>query len=370
MKHYKDTGKTLSAMELSKMLTQFKKRGEFIWLKTVSAASLKESLRDLGKAYENFFEKQKVGPKYTKATIKWAIRNGIELGIYQLNGYPKFKKKKYSKIKYYCRYDRFYFEEKFLTVEKIGKIKFKNSYNIDLKSIEKFSNPRIEYIGNKWIVSFAIDNYKVNNYNLNNISIGVDLGIKKLVYCSDESLNANNINKSQSVRKLKKKNKRFQRMCSRKYIMNKNGNKFIKTNNIIKLESKLRKIQNRLNNIRTNYLHSVTTRMVKTKPSRIVIEDLDVRAMMANRYLAKSISEQSFNKFRKMLKYKCEDYGIELVIADRWFPSSKSCSGCGHIKKDLKLSDRVYKCPTCNIVIDRDLNAALNLSKYDLIQSM
>ena len=148
--------------------------------------------------------------------------------------------------------------------------------------------------------------------------------------------------------------------------MNKKGGTFVKTCNIIKIEKEICLLQRTLSNIRRNHLHQTTTSIVKTKPRRIVIEDLNVGGMMKNKYLAKSIHEQGFYEFRRQLTYKCEWYGIELVVADRYYPSSKICNSCGNIKKDLKLSDRIYSCE-CGYTTDRDLNAAMNLAKYELV---
>lgn len=174
-----------------------------------------------------------------------------------------------------------------------------------------------------------------------------------------------NINKSRTIKKLEKRLKRLQRQVSRKYEMNKQGNKFVKTKNIIKLEHQIKLIHLRLSNIRNNHLHQATNKIVKTKPSRIVIEDLNVSGMMKNRHLSKAIQQQKLYEFRRQLEYKTKKYGIELVLADRWYPSSKTCSGCGAIKSDLKLKDRVFKCDCCGLEIDRDLNASINLSRYN-----
>ena len=147
-----------------------------------------------------------------------------------------------------------------------------------------------------------------------------------------------------------------------------NSCQFIKTNNIIKLEKQIRLLYRRISNIRSNHIHQATNTIVKTKPSRIVVETLNIKGMMKNRHLSKAIAEQCLYDFKTKMKYKCELYGIEFVEADKWFPSSKTCSGCGTIKKDLKLKDRIYKCinDKCNLTIDRDFNASLNLSKYKL----
>ena len=189
--------------------------------------------------------------------------------------------------------------------------------------------------------------------------------MKNLAICSDGTV-YKNINKTYEVRKIEKKLKRLQRQVSKKYEKNKKGKEYVKTKNIIKLEKQIQQTYRRLTNIRNNYLHQTTTSIVKTKPYRIVIEDLAVSNMMKNKHLSDDIRKQGFYEFRRQLEYKCKFRGIELIVADRFYPSSKTCSQCGKIKKDLKLSDRVYRC-SCGLTIDRDLNASINLSKYKLV---
>ena len=155
----------------------------------------------------------------------------------------------------------------------------------------------------------------------------------------------------------------MQRSISRKYEKNRKGGSYCKTSNIIKSEKELLKLNHRLTNIRQNYLHQTTTEIVKTKPSYIVLEDLNVKGMMKNRHLSKAVQQQGFYEFRRQIEYKSAWNNISVIIADRFFPSSKLCSCCGNIKKDLKLSDRIYKCE-CGNVIDRDYQAALNLKRY------
>ena len=177
-----------------------------------------------------------------------------------------------------------------------------------------------------------------------------------------------NINKSGKVKKEEKKLRRLQRKVSRKYEMNKEGNKYVKTKNIIKLEKEIKLKHRRLSNIRKNHLHQSTTAIVKTKPSRVVMETLNIKGMMKNKHLARAISKMGFYEFKRQIKYKCELRGIEFVEASMWYPSSKTCSKCGNIKKRLSLSDRIYKCDNlgCNYEIDRDYNASINLSRYVL----
>ena len=301
-----------------------------------------ESMRNLDKAFKLFFKK--------KAK------------------YPKFKSKKISNKSFYVRYDNLYFKDNVCNIEKIGKIRFKTNYNIPKC---KYSNPYCSYDGKYWYISFGYEQNE-NQVELDKtLSLGVDLGIKDLAICSNGTI-IKNINKSIVVRKLKKRLKRLQRQVSRKYDNLKNnktfvkGEKFIKTQNIIKLERKIKLNYRRLNNIRNNHIHQTTNKIIKFYPYRIVMEDLNISGLMKNKHLSKAIQEQKFYEFIRQIKYKCEFNGIEFIQADRFYPSSKTCSCCGSIKKDLKLKDRVYKCG-CGLSIHRDLNASINLSKYQLV---
>ena len=197
---------------------------------------------------------------------------------------------------------------------------------------------------------------------MSNEGIGIDLGIKDLAVCSDTN-QYKNINKSQTVQKLGKCKHRLQYSIFRKYDKNKKGESYCKTNNIVKNERLLLKVNHRLTNIRKNYLNQTTSEIVNRKPRFICIEDLNVSGMMKNRYVSKAVQNQGFFEFRKQLEYKCKEKGIPLIVADRYYPSSKLCSCCGKIKKDLKLSDRIYRC-SCGNVIDRDFQASLNLKAY------
>ena len=185
------------------------------------------------------------------------------------------------------------------------------------------------------------------------------MGIKDLAICSDGKT-FKNINKTQRIKKLEKRKRRLQRSISRKYLKNKKGERYNKTSNIIKSEKRLLKLNHRLTNIRGNYLHQVTSEIIKRNPSFITIEDLNVSGMMKNKHLSKAVQQQKFYEFRRQLEYKCKWNNIQLRIVDRFYPSSKLCHNCGSIKKDLKLKDRVYKCD-CGYVEDRDYNASLNL---------
>ena len=194
--------------------------------------------------------------------------------------------------------------------------------------------------------------------------IGIDLGIKEFATISDKRV-YKNINKTNTIKKLKKSLKRQQRKLSRKYeslkIRNKKNGGSATRQNIQKQVLKVQKLHDRLTNIRTDYLNKTINELVKTKPEFINIEDLNISGMIKNRHLAKAIAEQKFYEFRIKLINKCHQNNIEVRLSNRFYASSKTCSQCGYVKKDLKLKDRVYRCPQCGLVINRDLNASINL---------
>ena len=183
-----------------------------------------------------------------------------------------------------------------------------------------------------------------------------------MAICSDKQ-KYQNINKSQKVKKIEKRKRRLQRSISRRYEKNKKGEIYCKTSNIIKREKQLLKLNHRLTNIRQNYLHQITSEIIKREPSFICMEDLNVKGMMKNKHLSKAVQQQCFGEFRRQMEYKSMWKHIQVIIADRFYPSSKLCSCCGNIKKDLKLSDRIYKCE-CGNRMDRDYQASLNLKRY------
>ena len=225
----------------------------------------------------------------------------------------------------------------------------------------KYTNPRIKYDGLNWWLTVGVE-YEDSTAIPSNDGIGIDLGIKDLAVCSDGA-KYKNINKSQKVKKLEKQKRRLQRSISRSYEKNKKGESYCKTNNVKKKEKLLLTLNYRLTNIRKNYLNQTTSEIVNRKPRFICIEDLNVSGMMKNKHLSKAVQQQGFYEFRRQIEYKSAWNNIPVIIADRFFPSSKLCSCCGSIKKDLKLSDRIYRCE-CGNVIDRDYQAALNLKRY------
>ena len=226
----------------------------------------------------------------------------------------------------------------------------------------KYAQPRITFDGLNWWLSVAVEFADPKPAENCTEPIGIDLGIKNLATCSDGTVYPN-INRTLTVRRLKKKQRRLQRSISRKYIMNKKGESYEKTRNIIKSERKLLRIHHRLAFIRQNYRHQITSGIIGRKPSSIVLEDLNVRGMMSNRHLAKAVQEQGFYEFRRQIEYKASWAGLRVIIADRYYPSSKTCVACGHVKKNLRLSERIYHCENCGNEIDRDLQAAINLKR-------
>ena len=232
--------------------------------------------------------------------------------------------------------------------------------------VDKYSNPRITFDGINWYISVGVEEGEYISEELKGV-IGIDLGLKDTAILSTGK-KYKNINKTAHIKRIEKRLKKLQRQVSRKYEQNRQGKIYNKTNNIVKLEKEINKLHKRLANIRNNYNHNITADIVNMNPAKIVIEDLNIKGMMKNKHLSEAIGKQGLYEITRQLDYKCKFKGIELVKADRFFPSSKTCSNCGHVKKDLKLSDRTYICPECGTVIDRDLNAAINLANYQPVE--
>lgn len=332
---YRKYKKKYSSTVLCKMLTQYKKQE--VWLNEVSNATLKESIRNLDKAYTNFYK--------SRCNL------------------PKFKSRKKSKLSFYSRYEKIkFYQNNTVNLEKIGRVKYKSSYNIDLTQIIKFSNPHVSYNGRCWILTVSIE--VINEFQeLTNEVIGIDLGIKELAICSNGMM-FKNINKDLTIKKIEKRLKRLQRQVSKKYELNKEGRSYRKSNNIIKLENKINRLYRKLHNIRLNHIHQTTSTIVKTKPCMIVMEDLCIKDMMKNKSITKQVQKIGLYEFIRQMEYKCEWNGIRFEQVDKYFPSSRICSNCFNIKKDLKLSDRTYYCEKCGLTIDRDFNASINLMNY------
>lgn len=294
----------------------------------------------------------------------------IKDSLEDLQSFLNSKVKKRSTPSFYQDNVKVQFTDTHMKVEGFSVSKKKNKQKLNWIRLSehnyiptncKYYNPRIKFDGINWWITVGIEYEDITKIPSNE-GIGIDLGIKDLAICSDGN-KYQNINKTQKVKKMEKRKRRLQRSISRRYEKNKKGESYCKTSNIIKREKELLKINHRLTNIRQNYLHQITSEIIKREPSFICIEDLNVSGMMKNRHLSKAIQQQKFYEFRRQIKYKSAWNNILVIIADRFFPSSKLCSCCGTIKKDLKLSDRIYKCE-CGNMIDRDYQAALNLKIY------
>lgn len=306
------------------------------WIKEVYSKAVKKSIEDGCTAFTRFFKHQ--------------------------SGFPRFKKKGRSEAKMYfvknnpkdlaCERHR-------LNIPTLGWVRLKEKgYIPTTKDGWKIRSGTVSIKAGRYYVSVLVEIPDIPIVNSNNDGIGIDLGLKDFAIVSNGKT-YKNINKSNKVKKLEKQLRREQRCLSRKYENLKKGESTQRVN-IQKQKLKVQKLHHKITNIRTDYINKVIVEIVKTKPSYITIEDLNVSGMMKNRHLSKAVASQKFYEFRTKLKAKCDDNGIELRIVDRWYPSSKLCHCCGSIKKDLKLSDRIYRCD-CGYTEDRDFNASLNL---------
>lgn len=350
LKHLEDKTlpKTLTEGQIRKELTVLKNTTH-PWLKEVGSNVIKQAVKDWNDARNRFFK--------------------------GLGKAPKYKSRNTSKPSFYVNYEQLRRVSGGFRGEKLGFIKTKEP----LPKIPKgthYKNPRISFDGKHWYLSFSYEVPEIS-VELTDLVIGVDLGIKNLATLSTGEF-IENINKSRRVKQLEKQLRREQRHLARQLQANTKG--YLTTekgsrkpiykrplelcSNIQETKRKIKLIYRKLHSIRMNHIHHTTSYLVKQLPKGIVIEDLNVRGMMKNRHLAKHIKDAMFYEFRRQLEYKCLQYSIYLVVADRFYPSSKTCSYCGNIKSELNLNERVYKCDSCSLKKDRDLNAAENLAYY------
>ena len=346
MNYYKETGEYLKETDVRKYINNVLKPTTHTWLKEVGSNVMKQAVKDADLAKQRWLK-----------------------GISEK---PKFKCKHKCKDSFYVNYESLKRTKNGFRGEKLGVVQTCSPLP-KLKKDEHYLNPRISYDGKYWYLSVSYEK-EFEQVELTDESLGIDLGVKDLAIVSNGKV-YKNINKTKKVKRLEKKLKREQRKLSRKLERNISGytkdrKPIYKTplkdmKNITKQKKVIKDLYKQLSNIRNNYLHQTTSDIVKTKPYRIVMEDLNVKGMMKNKYLAKAIADQCFYEFKRQMKYKCERLGIIFIEADRWYPSSKTCSHCGKIKKDLKLSDRTFHCE-CGFIIDRDLNASINLANYQI----
>ena len=312
------------------------KNPDKLWIKEVSSKSVKRSIENGCVAFTRFFKHQ--------------------------SDFPNFKKKGKSNVKMYfvknnpkdCRCERHR-----INIPSLGWVRIKEKgYVPTTKDGYVIKSGHVSIKADRYYVSVLIEipNNKIANNS--NEGIGIDLGLKDFAIVSNGKT-YENINKSAKLKKLEKQLIREQRSLSRKYENLKKGESTQRAN-IQKQKLKVQKLHHKIDDIRTDYINKTIAEIVKTKPSYITIEDLNVSGMMKNKHLSKAVASQKFYEFRTKLQAKCKESGIELRVVDRWYPSSKTCHCCGAIRKDLKLSDRIFQC-NCGYIEDRDFNAALNL---------
>ena len=312
------------------------KNPDKLWIKDVSSKAVKQSLENAHTALLRFFNKQSAFPKFKKKG----------------KNEPKVYFVKNNKTDCLCERHR-------IKIPTFGWCKLKEKgYIPTTKDGYTITSGTLDYVAGKFYVSVLVDvpdNIAVKN---GGVGIGIDLGIKDFAVCSN-GVTFKNINKSTKVKKLEKRLRREQRRFSRK-LQNKKKGETTQNKNIQKQRERLQRLHRTLADIRNDYVKQTVSKIVKTKPSYVTIEDLNIKGMMKNRHLAKAVANQNFYVFRKMLTEQCHQNGIEIRVVDRWYPSSKTCNCCGKVKADLKLSDRTFRCE-CGYVADRDYNASLNL---------
>lgn len=331
-KNHSQGYKFLSDSEVRKIITA-KKQDVLNWLYNYDCDIVKQAVKDACRAYKTFFKNHK--------------------------GKPKFKSKKFTKPSFYVDGWKLKIKNGYIKIPFCTKIKlYEKKY---IPENLKYQNPRITFDGVDWWLSVGVKENFIKPV-LSDEIIGVDLGLKELATCSN-GLIFHNVSKFKNYKKLEKSIKQKQKQVSKKYELNKQGNKFIKTNNIKKLEILIQKKRIKQQNIKKDYFHKSTTALVRIKPKAIVLEDLNLAGMRKNKHLSYSFQSASISMFKDILVNKANTLGIEIVYADRFYPSSQICSHCGN-RKIIKLLERTYKCPICGLEIDRDLNASINLKHY------
>ena len=323
----------LSAFDLAKMLRQLKNSGDYDWMKELPADISKQAAKDFGKAKSN------------------------SKRIYKNAGHTSYKKKHDHKQSFYCDYEKTKIKSnKKVYISKIGNVKMGRN----LPRNTKLMNPRVIMQYGKWYLSVSFEEEPKEKPILTQETIGIDMGLKDLMILSD-GIVYENINNEGKIKKLDKEKRRLESSMSRKKIK---GAK-VQSKNFYKTRTKYYRVIEKLNNIRKDYRHRVTRDIINKKPKRIVLEDLDIKGMLKDETKAKAISEAAWYTLRLYLIYKAEEEGIEIVLADKYFPSSQLCNCCGYKNKQVKdLNIRTWVCPECGVDHDRDLNAALNLKDY------
>ena len=309
---------------------------EYSWIKEAYSKSVTQAVNDGQTAFTRFFNHKSAFPKFKK-------KGKSDVKMYFVRNNPK---------DCHCERHR-------IKIPSLGWVRIKEKgYIPTTKDGYVIKSGHVSIKADRYYVSVLVEIPDKRTANNSSKGIGIDLGFKDFAIVSNGKT-YKNINKSVRLKKLEKKLIREQRSLSRKYENLKKGGSTQKRN-IQKQRLKIQKLHHRIDNIRTDYINKTIAEIVKTKPSYITIEDLNVSGMMKNKHLSKAVASQKFYEFKTKLQAKCKENGIELRIVDRWFPSSRTCHCCKNIKKDLKLSDRVFRCD-CGYIEDRDFNAALNL---------
>ena len=312
------------------------KNPDKLWMKEVSSKSVKRSIENGCVAFTRFFKHQSAFPNFKK-------KGKSDVKMYFVKNNPKD-----------CRCERHR-----MNIPSLGWVRMKEKgYVPTTKDGYVMKSGHVSIKADRYYVSVLIEIPNNKTADNSKEGIGIDLGLKDFAIVSNGKT-YKNINKSAKLKKLEKQLIREQRSLSRKYENLKEGESTQRAN-IQKQKLKVQKVHHKIDNIRTDYINKTIAEMVKTKPSYITIEDLNVSGMMKNKHLSKAVASQKFYEFRTKLQAKCKENGIELRVVDRWYPSSKTCHCCGAIRKDLKLSDRIFECD-CGYIEDRDFNAALNL---------
>ena len=349
---YEKEERFVSGYDFSKWLNNeyLPQNPEFSWIREVSSKSVKQSVMNAQRAFRNFFEHR--------------------------TRFPRWKKKRNSDVKmYFVRNGKtqpISCERHRIKIPTLDWVRLKEKGYIPTNSeTHIIKSGTVSMKAGRYYVSVLVEEPEPEKPVLNDFGIGIDLGVKDFAVCSDGKFFAN-INKSVPVRKLEKSLKRQQRKLSRKYESLKKLPNHLKgeatRQNIRKQTLTVQRLHHRLDCIRTDYISKVISELVKTKPVWITLENLNIRGMMKNRHLSKAIAQQKFFDFRTKLTAKCKEYGIELRLVDRFYPSSKLCHQCGCMKSNLKLSDRIYICSECGYTADRDFNASLNLRDCQIYQ--
>ena len=323
----------LGKYDLAKMLRGLKHSGDYDWMKNLSADIAKQAAYDFDQAKKN------------------------SKRIYKNAGHTSYKRKHDHKQSFYCDpYKIKIKSNKTVYLSKIGDVKMGRN----LSTNKKLKNPRVIQQYGKWYLSVSFEEEPKEKSILTEETIGIDMGLKDLMILSDSTV-YENINKKGKIKKLDNEKRRLERELSRKKVK---GAK-VQSKNFYKTRTKYYRVIKQLNDIRKDYRHQTTRDIINKKPKRIVLEDLDIKGMLKDETKAKAISEAAWYTLRLYLTYKAEEEGIEIVLADKYFPSSQLCNCCGYKNNQVKdLNIRTWVCPKCGANHNRDLNAALNLKDY------